>query len=212
MRLVVCSNAKHRKVDTMTIALRLSDKTLLARLYGPAIPRAKRAAIVVAASLLIWLSAKIVVPFFPVPMTLQTLAVLSLASALGPRLGISAVALYLVEGVCGLPVFAGSPEKGVGLAYMMGPTGGYLLGMLPAAALAGILARRGWDRHVGLTALSMVAGNLVIYAFGIAWLGTVVGWDKPVLTWGLYPFLLGDLLKIAIAAILLPASWRMLGR
>lgn len=196
----------------MTIALRLSDQTLLARLYGPAIPRAKSAAIVVAASLLIWLSAKIVVPFFPVPMTLQTLAVLALATALGPRLGISAIALYLVEGACGLPVFAGSPEKGVGLAYMMGPTGGYLLGMLPAAALAGILARRGWDRHVGLTALSMVAGNLVIYAFGIAWLGTVVGWDKPVLSWGVYPFLLGDLLKIAIAAILLPVSWRVLGR
>jgi biotin transport system substrate-specific component len=95
---------------------------------------------------------------------------------------------------------------------MVGPTGGYLLGYLPAAALCGFLASRGWDRRIVMTALSMLLGTVVIYAFGLSWLGTVVGWDKPILAWGLTPFVLGDLLKIGLAVALLPISWKLLRR
>ena len=165
---------------------------------------------VVAASLLIALSAKISVPFFPVPMTMQTLMILGIGLAFGWRLGIAAVALYMVEGAAGLPVFSGTPEKGIGLAYMMGPTGGYLLGFLMAVGLVGWLAEKGWDRHVGLAFLAAVAGSAIIYVPGLLWLGALVGWDKPVLEWGLYPFVLGDLTKAALAAMIFPAVWRFL--
>lgn len=165
----------------------------------------------VAGSLALWLSAKLQVPFYPVPMTMQTFVVLMIGTAFGWRLGAATVALYLAQGAMGLPVFSGTPEKGIGLAYMVGPTGGYLLGYVAAAALCGFLASRGWDRRIGTTALSMLLGTIVIYAFGLAWLGTVVGWDKPVLAWGLTPFLLGDLLKLALAAVLLPQAWKVLG-
>lgn len=165
----------------------------------------------VAGSLALWLSAKLQVPFFPVPMTMQTFVVLIIGTAFGSRLGAATVVLYLAQGAVGLPVFAGTPEKGIGLAYMVGPTGGYLVGYVAAAALCGFLASRGWDRRMSTTALSMLLGTMVIYAFGLAWLGTVVGWDKPVLAWGLTPFLLGDLLKLALAAVLLPQAWKILG-
>jgi len=162
----------------------------------------------VAGSLALWVSAKIQVPFYPVPMTMQTFVVLFVGMAFGSRLGMATIALYLAEGMVGLPVFAGTPEKGVGLAYMMGPTGGYLLGYLLAAATVGALAERGFDRNVVTTALAMLAGTAIIYVFGLLWLGTVVGWDKPVLEWGLIPFVWGDLAKLALAAVLMPAIWR----
>jgi biotin transport system substrate-specific component len=127
---------------------------------------------------------------------------------LGPRLGALAVLAYLAQGAMGLPVFAGTPEKGVGMAYMLGTTGGYLLGFVAAAFVVGHLARRRWDRSVAGTVAAMVIGNAVIYAFGLVWLGTIVGWDKPVLAWGMTPFLLGDIAKIVIAAALLPTLWR----
>jgi biotin transport system substrate-specific component len=166
----------------------------------------------IAGSLALWLSAKLQVPFYPVPMTMQTFVVLVIGTSFGWRLGAATVALYLIEGALGLPVFAGTPEKGIGLAYMVGPTGGYLLGYLPAAALCGFLASCGWDRRIVLTALSMLLGTVVIYAFGLSWLCTVVGWDKPILAWGLTPFVLGDLLKIGLAVALLPISWKLLRR
>jgi biotin transport system substrate-specific component len=165
----------------------------------------------IAGSLALWLSAKLQVPFYPVPMTMQTFVVLVIGTAFGWRLGAATIALYLAEGGLGLPVFAGTPEKGIGLAYMAGPTGGYLLGYLPAAALCGFLAKRGWDRRIVTMALSMLSGTVVIYAFGLSWLGTVVGWDKPILAWGLTPFILGDLLKLALAAVVLPLAWKFVG-
>ena len=110
------------------------------------------------------------------------------------------------------PVFAGTPEKGIGLAYMMGPTGGYLLGFIMAATLCGWLAERGWDRRVSSTIAALLLGNAVIYLPGLLWLGTLLGWDKPVLEWGLYPFILGDLLKLGLAAAALPFAWKLLRR
>lgn len=185
--------------------------TLLQRFAGET-SLLQKAAVVFAGSLLLWASAKVQLPFYPVPLTMQTFAVLAIGAALGWRLGLATVLLYLAEGAAGLPVFAGTPEKGIGLAYMMGPTGGYLLGYLPAAAVCGWLAERGWDRSVALTALAMLAGTVTIYLPGLLWLGAVVGWDKPVLAWGLTPFLLGDLLKLGLASAALPLVWRLIGR
>lgn len=157
-------------------------------------------------------SAKVQIPFYPVPMTLQTLVVLGLGMAYGWRLAAATLLLYLAQGAAGLPVFAGTPEKGLGLAYMLGGTGGYLLGFVMAAAACGWLAERGWDRSVITTALAMLLGNLLIYVPGLLWLGALFGWDKPILEWGLLPFLLGDLVKLALAALLLPLAWKALGR
>ena len=189
--------------------------TLLERLAPAPDARAalvRGAAAVVGGSLLLTLSAKLSIPFWPVPLTLQTMVVLCLGMVLGPRLGALAVLVYLAEGALGLPVFAGTPEKGVGLAYMLGPTGGYLVGFVVAAFVSGALARRAWDRNVASTVAAMLVGNAIIYLFGLAWLGSVVGWDKPVLAWGMTPFLLGDLAKVAIAAAILPSLWRRFGR
>jgi biotin transport system substrate-specific component len=161
-----------------------------------------------AGSILLTISAKIQVPFYPVPMTMQTFVVLSLGMAYGWRLGAATVLFYLAQGAMGLPVFVGTPEKGIGLAYMAGSTGGYLLGFVAAAALVGWLAERGWDRNIGTTALAMLLGNIVIYLPGLLWLGTLFGWDKPILAWGLTPFVLGDLTKLALAAVLMPMAWR----
>ena len=163
-------------------------------------------------SVLLTISAKIHVPFYPVPMTMQTLVVLSLGMALGSRLGAATVLLYLAEGAMGLPVFSGTPEKGLGVAYMMGPTGGYLLGFVAAAWFTGFLAERGWDRGFASTAIAMVAGNAIIYTFGLLWLGSILGWNKPIIEWGMAPFLLGDVTKIAMAVILMPLAWKALGK
>ncbi len=162
-------------------------------------------------SALLTLSAKIHVPFYPVPMTMQTFVVLTLGMAFGWRLGAATVMLYLAQGAMGLPVFSGTPEKGIGLAYMMGSTGGYLAGFVLASALCGWLAERGWDRSVLATALAMMLGNVVIYVLGLLWLGGLFGWDKPILAWGLTPFVLGDLAKLALAAIAMPLVWRLVG-
>ena len=161
---------------------------------------------------LLTLSAKVHIPFYPVPMTMQTFVVLAMGMAYGSYLGAGTVLAYLAVGAAGLPVFSGTPERGVGLAYMIGPTGGYLLGFFVAAALCGWLAERGWDRALLSTAAAMVAGNMIIYALGLLWLGQAMGWDKPVLAWGLYPFLLGDLAKILLAVAALPLAWKLLGK
>ena len=165
-----------------------------------------------AGTALLTLSAKIQVPFYPVPMTMQTFMVLALGMAYGWRLGGATLLLYLAEGAMGLPVFAGTPEKGIGLAYMLGGTGGYLIGFVLAAALCGWLAERGWDRRFMTTALALLIGNIAIYVPGLLWLGGLFGWDKPILEWGLTPFLLGDLTKLLLAAVALPTVWRVLKR
>lgn len=157
------------------------------------------------------LSAKIQVPFYPVPMTMQTFAVLVIGMVYGWKLGTATVLLYLAEGAAGLPVFSGTPEKGVGLAYMMGPTGGYLVGFAVAAAVVGLLAKRGWDRHVLTTLAAMLLGTSLIFAFGLLWLGTLLGWDKPILQFGLTPFMPGAIFKIGLAAAVLPLVWKMVG-
>lgn len=148
-------------------------------------------------------------PFTPVPITGQTLGVLLTGAALGSRRGALAMLLYLIEGSLGLPVFAGGAA---GFARILGPTGGYLLSYPLAAGIVGLLAERGWDRRLPLAALAMVLGNLVIYLLGVSWLGFYKGilGDVSMLWAGVYPFLPGDLLKIAIAAIVLPGAWSLL--
>lgn len=165
----------------------------------------------VAGTLLLTLSAKIHVPFWPVPMTMQTFAVLVIGMAFGPRLGAATVALYLAEGALGLPVFSGTPERGIGLAYMMGPTGGYLIGFVVSAYAVGLLARRGWDRELVLGLAAMVIGTLIIFGFGYAWLSVLIGFQAAFGA-GVLPFLPGAALKIALAAALLTASWRFVER
>ncbi len=170
----------------------------------------RKVAVVIVGSLLLTVSAKTSIPFLPVPMTLQTLVVLSLGMVLGPRLGAAAVLAYLAQGAFGLPVFAGTPEKGIGIAYMLQHTGGYLVGFVVAAFTVGLLAQRKWDRSMLTTIAAMLIGNAIIYAFGLMWLGTLMGWDKPIVALGMTPFLLGDLAKTLIAAALLPALWKVL--
>ena len=166
----------------------------------------------VVGSLLMWLAAKIQVPFYPVPMTMGTFAVLVIGMAYGWRLATATVLLYLAEGALGLPVFAGTPEKGIGLAYMMGGTGGYLIGYVIAAGCVGFLAQRGWDKNVFTTSIAMLIGNALIYAPGLLWLGYLMGWDKPIFEWGLFPFVFGDLAKLLLAATIMPLAWKLFGR
>ena len=169
----------------------------------------RRILLAIGGSLAIWLSAKIQIPFHPVPLTFQTLVVLMIGMGFGWRLGVATILLYLAEGAVGLPVFAGTPERGIGLAYMMGPTGGYLLGYVLAVAAVGWLAERGFDRRIHLTIAAMLAGNALIYVPGLIWLGVVLGWDKPIFEWGLTPFLLGDALKLIIASLAMPLLWKL---
>lgn len=163
--------------------------------------------LVVLGSVLLAVSAKIKVPMWPVPMTMQPFAVLLIGMAFGCKLAAATLAAYLAQGALGLPVFA----AGGGLAYMAGPTGGYLLGFLAAAALVGYLAERGWDRSVPLTFASMLLGIAVIYLFGVTWLATLVGAQKAIAA-GLLPFLVGDLVKAAAATAIMPAAWAYLAR
>jgi biotin transport system substrate-specific component len=166
--------------------------------------------LVMSGSLFIALGARIAVPlpFSPVPVTGQTLAVLLIGMLLGSRRGSLCLLTYLAEGLAGLPVFAGGTA---GLARLLGPTGGYLVGFIAAAYVTGLLAERGWDRRVGTTILAMLLGNAAIYAVGLPWLAAFVRIERA-LPLGFYPFIPGDLLKLALAAILLPAGWKLLGR
>ena len=168
-------------------------------------------ALVVGGSLLIGLCAqvKIWLWFSPVPITGQTFAVLMIGALLGARRGSLCVLAYLIEGAVGLPVFAG--VGGGGLTVLLGPTGGYLVGFIAAAYITGLLAEKGWDRRVVTTILAMVLGNAAIYVFGLLWLCCLMGVNKTVLVVGLYPFIVGDSLKIALAAIVLPSGWKLLG-
>ena len=159
-------------------------------------------------SALMAVSAKIQVPMYPVPMTMQTFAVLVIAMAYGARLAGVTLLLYLAEGAVGLPVFA----SGSGLAYMAGPTGGYLAGFLVAAVLVGWLAERGWDRNSALTFLANGAGTAIIFVLGVAYLSTLVGGLDLAFEKGLAPFAIGALVKVSLAAALLPLVWKFLPR
>jgi biotin transport system substrate-specific component len=152
---------------------------------------------VIAGTALMMLAAKVQIPFWPVPMTLHTMAVMAFAVFLGPRIAVSIFLAYLAAGAVGLPVFSGSPERGIGLAYMVGPTGGYLLGYLIASWLVGVLAAgKGTLGRVG----AMLAGMVPIYAIGMAWLAVYVPVGQ-LLAVGVLPFLLGDLVKIGVVAV-----------
>jgi biotin transport system substrate-specific component len=190
----------------MTLVSTLQSKTLS---NSPAL---YNTIIAITGSLLLVLSAKINVPFYPVPQTMQTFVVVGLGLALGSRIAGFSVALYLLQGAAGLPVFAGTPEKGIGLAYMAGPTGGYLFGFLLAAIAVGLLAERGWDKSILKSFVAALLGTAIIFVPGLIWLGSLIGWDKPILALGLYPFVLGGLVKSGLSALVFPATWRFLTR
>ena len=144
-------------------------------------------------------SAKLKIPFYPVPMTMQTFVVLFLGLAFGYKVGLATVGVYLLEGIIGIPVFSNSPEKGVGLVYFTGPTMGYLIGFLSAVFFAGYLNLK---NNIFVTFIKLIFSVSTIYLFGILWLGTLIGWDKPILELGVTPFLLAELFKICLLTIL----------
>ena len=150
-------------------------------------------------SILLTISSKIKIPFYPVPMTMQTLVVLFLGMSFGYKIGLATVSLYLLEGIIGLPVFSNSPEKGVGIIYFTGPTMGYLIGFLFATFLAGYF---NFKVNVFYTFLKLIISVSVIYILGVFWLGNLIGWDKPIIQLGVTPFLLAELFKVSILAIL----------
>ena len=149
-------------------------------------------------SIILAISSKIKIPFYPVPMTMQTLIVLMIGIGFGWKLGVATVALYLFEGIIGLPVFSGSPEKGVGLVYFTGPTMGYLLGFLVAAYISGKFI---YDNNIVSTFLKLFFATSLIYVLGMTWLGILIGWDKPIFQLGAQPFLLAELFKILIVTV-----------
>ena len=152
-------------------------------------------------TLLLTISAKIKIPFYPVPMTMQTFVILFLGITLGPKIGLLTVSLYLFEGIFGLPVFAGTPEKGVGFIYFTGPTMGYLIGFLVAVYFAGLFK---YDEGLINTFFKLIFSVSFIYILGIIWLGILIGWDKPIFKFGAQPFLLAELFKILLLLFLTP--------
>jgi len=144
-------------------------------------------------------SAKLKIPFYPVPMTMQTFVVLFLGLAFGYKIGLATVGVYLLEGIIGIPVFSNSPEKGVGLVYFTGPTMGYLIGFLSAVFFAGYLNLK---NNIFIVFSKLVLSVSTIYLFGVLWLGTLIGWDKPILELGVTPFLLAELFKICLITML----------
>lgn len=172
--------------------------------------RLVRPAVLVAAGVcLITLGAKASVPFWPVPLTLQTLAISVVAAAYGLRLGVATAAAYLLAGLLGAPVFAG---MSVGVAPFMGPTGGFLAGFLVMAAIIGAAADRGWDKAWPKILAAMALANVIVFVPGLLWLGTFTGYGAKLLAAGLWPFALGTVVKTALAAALMPAAWAVVRR
>jgi len=149
-------------------------------------------------TIILAISSKIKIPFYPIPMTMQTLVVLMIGIGFGWRLGVITIALYLFEGIIGLPVFSGTPEKGIGLVYFTGPTMGYLFGFLATAYFAGKFS---YDNNIIKNFLKLFLATSFIYIIGMAWLGSLIGWDKPIFKLGAQPFLLAELFKILIATL-----------
>ena len=156
----------------------------------------KYAFVALLGSILLAISSKVKIPFYPVPMTMQTLVVIVIGIAFGWKLGIATISLYLFEGILGMPVFSGTPEKGVGLIYFTGPTMGYLIGFLVAVFLAGKFV---YNNNLIQNFLKILLATSFIYLLGIIWLGSLIGWDKPIFKLGVQPFLLAELFKILIA-------------
>lgn len=176
------------------------------------------ALLVLVGTVVIAVAAKIKVPFYPVPMTLQTLAIMLIAATYGLRLGVSTLFAYLIEGALGVPVFANTPPAVAGPGYFMGTTGGFLAGFVLAAMIVGYAADRGWDRSIPKLFFSIILGEIAIFALGFAWLAWFatlgsgahgIGAEKA-LVGGVEPFLLGDLLKTALVSLALPTAWRTL--
>ena len=154
---------------------------------------------IILGSIALTISAKIKIPFYPVPMTMQTFVVLFLGVSLGYKIGLASVGLYLFEGILGLPVFSNSPEKGVGLIYFTGPTMGYLVGFLTASYLASNVNSK--DSFLLVFAKLTIATS-TIYILGLLWLGTLIGWDKPIIALGAKPFLLAELFKVVLLTVI----------
>lgn len=195
----------------------MSAATLSQPLVSLALPEkgaarlAAQVALVVAGTLLLTLAAKTKVPLGPVDLYLGNFAVLAIAAAYGTRLGLATILLYMAEGAAGLPVFQSTPEKGIGLAYMMGTTGGYLVGMVVAAAIVGWAADRGWGRKPVHLFAAMLVGTAVVLGLGFAWLSVLIGAEKA-WTFGVVPFVLADVIKAALAASAVPAVWALVAR
>ncbi|GGF81774.1 biotin transport system substrate-specific component [Mameliella alba] len=191
------------------------NRNVLAEAFGAnegAALRLKQVALVVLGIAVPAAAAKIKVPMWPVPITMGTFAFLTVGAAYGPRLGLVTILGYMIIGALGFDVFAGSSAEAFGIEYMMGGTGGYLVGYVLATVALGVLARAGWDRSAPKMAGAMLLGNVIIYVPGLIWLGMLYGWDKPILEWGLTPFLVGDAIKVALAAVILPLAWKLVGR
>ena len=159
----------------------------------------KSLVVIVLGSIALTISAKIKIPFYPVPMTMQTFVVLFLGISLGYKIALATIGLYLIEGIAGFPVFSNSPEKGVGLVYFTGPTMGYLIGFLSACYLASKIKV---NDNFFVVLLKLIIATSTIYILGLIWLGTLIGWDKPIFALGAKPFLLAEILKIMILALL----------
>ena len=149
-------------------------------------------------SIVLTISSKIKIPFYPVPMTMQTFVVLCIGIAFGWKLGLATISLYLFEGILGLPVFSGTPEKGLGLVYFTGPTMGYLIGFMITAYLVGKFT---YSKNLIMNFVKIVFATSFIYILGMLWLGTLIGWEKPIFKLGAQPFLLAELFKIMIATL-----------
>ncbi|WP_298971381.1 biotin transporter BioY [uncultured Roseobacter sp.] len=193
-----------------------ASHSVLAETFGPTTGTARRikqAVLVVLGITLLAVAAniKVPVPGSPVLMNMGTFAVLTIGAAYGARLGLATILGYMIIGALGFDIFQSSTADLNGIEYMMGGTGGYLVGYVIATVVLGALAQRGWDRSMVWMALAMLIGNVLLYVPGLLWLGQLYGWDKPILAWGLTPFLLGDALKLALAAVLLPLVWKLVG-
>ena len=159
----------------------------------------KTFAIIFIGTIALTISSKLKIPFYPVPMTMQTFVILFLGLAFGYKIGLATVGVYLFEGIIGIPVFSNSPEKGVGLVYFTGPTMGYLIGFLSAVFFAGYLNLK---KNIFIIFCKLVFSVFTIYLFGVLWLGTLIGWDKPIFELGVAPFLLAELFKVCLLALL----------
>lgn len=189
----------------------ISSTTLANRVWPQANANGlvRNAALAIAGSLLVALAAQINIPMYPVPMTLQTLAVLAIGAAFGARLGAATLALYAVEGAVGLPFFA---QMKSGLATISGPSGGYIIGFILAAALVGYLAERGWDKSIPKMIAASLLGAVVLYIPGLVWLHNVAADWAQTFEWGLTPFVVGDIVKAVLAALGFQAAWMGLGK
>ena len=156
--------------------------------------------VILVSSTLLAISAKLKIPFYPVPMTMQTFIVLLIGVCFGWKLGGTIITFYLLEGIIGLPVFSGTPEKGLGIVYFVGPTMGYLLGFVFAAMLSGIFK---FNKNIIFNFLKLVLSVSIIYILGIVWLGSLIGWDKPIINLGVTPFLLAELFKISLLTVII---------